>query len=144
MNDHTHLLETLREHGVRLTPQRVAILEIVTATEGHITADEVYAGIHPRYPYVDMSTVYRTLEFLKDQGILNVIDVGNGRAEYELVGRTPHHHLVCRRCKHITSIDAGLFESMEQAILDRYGFAADISHFAIFGLCDVCRQTETD
>ena len=66
---------------MRLTPQRIAIVEIIAAKQGHVTADEVYAGIHTRFPYVDISTVYRTLEFLTHLGVLNVIDMGGGRAE---------------------------------------------------------------
>ncbi len=140
MSAHTPILESLRSHGVRLTPQRVAIVEIVTAAEGHITADEVYDQVHARFPYVDISTVYRTLEFLTDHGILNVIDLGSGRAEYELVQPEAHHHLVCRRCKQVTSIDASLFQPLSAALLDRYGFDADIRHFAVFGVCRTCRE----
>lgn len=140
MSAHVEVLETLREHRVRLTPQRIAIVEIIAAKQGHVTADEVYAGIHTRFPYVDISTVYRTLEFLTDLGVLNVIDMGGGRAEYELVGREPHHHLVCRVCKQTTSVDASLFHPLREALYDRFGFDADVRHFAVFGVCRRCRE----
>lgn len=140
MSSHQALLDRLRQNGVRITPQRVAILEAITEKDGHITADEIFARINPLFPYVDISTVYRTLDFLTENGLLNVIDLGAGRAEYELVSRTPHHHLVCRHCKQVTSIDYELVQPLRDALLDQYGFAADIRHFAIFGLCRVCRE----
>jgi Fur family ferric uptake transcriptional regulator len=143
MSSQLEILESLRQHGVRLTPQRVAILEAITRKDGHITADEIFATIHPLFPYVDISTVYRTLEFLTEQGVLNVIDLGAGRAEYELVSREPHHHLVCHVCKQVTSIDYDLLQPISDAILERYGFAADIRHFAIFGVCQTCREADS-
>lgn len=142
MSAHAEILETLREHRVRLTPQRIAIVEIIAGKRGHVTADEVYAGIHARFPYVDISTVYRTLDFLTDLGVLNVIDMGGGRAEYELVGREAHHHLICRVCKQTTSVDATLFQPLRAALDTQYGFDADIRHFAVFGVCRHCREAE--
>ena len=140
MSAHSEILETLREHRVRLTPQRIAIVEVIADKQGHVTADEVYASIHARFPYVDISTVYRTLEFLTDLGVLNVIDMGGGRAEYELVGREAHHHLVCRVCKQATSVDASLFHPLRDALYDRFGFDADVRHFTVFGVCRQCRE----
>ena len=126
MSAHSEILETLREHRVRLTPQRIAIVEVIADKQGHVTADEVYASIHARFPYVDISTVYRTLEFLTDLGVLNVIDMGGGRAEYELVGREAHHHLVCRVCLQATSVDASLFHALRESLYDRFGFDPDV------------------
>lgn len=103
-----------------------------------MTADEVYARIHERFPYVDISTVYRTLDFLTDLGMLNVIDMGGGRAEYELVGQEAHYHLICRVCKQVTSVDTTFFRPLRDALYEQYGFDADIRHFAVFGVCGVC------
>lgn len=142
MSSHVAILGALRQAGVRLTPQRVAILEAIVQKDGHITADEIFDHIHPLFPYVDISTVYRTLEFLTEHGVLNVIDLGTGRAEYELVSREPHHHLVCRVCKQVISIDYDLLRPIGEAIQARYGFTADIRHFAIFGVCQMCREAD--
>ena len=142
MSSHQELVDRLRQNGLRITPQRVAILEAITEKDGHITADEIFARITPLFPYVDISTVYRTLDFLTENGLLNVIDLGAGRAEYELVSRAPHHHLVCRHCKQVTSVDYEVVQPLRAALLDQYGFAADLRHFAIFGVCRVCRDAE--
>ncbi|MCW5851039.1 MAG: transcriptional repressor [Anaerolineae bacterium] len=142
MKSHQELVDRLRQNGLRITPQRVAILEAITDKDGHITADEIFARINPLFPYVDISTVYRTLDYLTENGLLNVINLGTGRAEYELVSRPPHHHLVCRHCKQVISIDGELVQPLRDALLHQYGFAADIRHFAIFGLCRACREAE--
>ena len=142
MSSHSQILESLREHGVRLTPQRVMILEIICDSRGHLSADEVFRRAQLVHPYLDRSTVYRTLEFFKEQGIVTETDLGGGRAEYELAGGQPHHHLVCRRCGQIIQADHVLFQPLQDALLEHCGFAADLQHFAVWGTCRTCREAD--
>ena len=137
---HTRILASLRENGVRLTPQRAMILEIICDNDGHLTADEIFARVQTVNPYIDRSTVYRTLEFLKEQGIISETDLGGGCAEYELVGGQPHHHLVCHSCGQVAVVDHALFQPLQEALLQQHGFAADLQHFAIFGKCRYCQN----
>ncbi len=92
------LIDQARQHGVRMTRQRAIILQALCELGGHASAEDVYeqATLHRRD--VDLSTVYRTLERLRDLRILSQTDLGRGYAEYEIVADQPHHHLICQGC----------------------------------------------
>ncbi|MFQ6014005.1 MAG: Fur family transcriptional regulator [Anaerolineae bacterium] len=141
MNEERSLGEVLREWGLRLTPQRLMILEVIEESEGHISAEEIYERVRQEYPYLDISTVYRTLELLKELHLVTETDLGNGYAQYELLAKGRHHHMVCRRCGSTLSLDHRFLEPLHEALLGEYGFKADIDHFAIFGICATCRQS---
>ncbi len=141
MSHHTHLIECLRERGYRMTPQREMILEAFH-TEGHMTADEIYQTVHAKSPAVNLATVYRTLELLKELHLVSAIDVGQGCIQYELTGPAPHHHLVCEECGYRLELDPALFASLERQLCHRYGFQVNLDHLALFGLCPQCQKAK--
>ncbi len=130
--------ETLREQGYRMTPQRLMILSAIHGTDHHISAEEIYDQVRARYPNVNISTVYRTLELLKELGLVTETDLGGGRFRYHSVEKGHHHHLVCRKCGRILELDEAVVKPVEESILRRYGFRADLSHLAVFGKCARC------
>jgi Fur family ferric uptake transcriptional regulator len=137
---HTAMLADLREKGRRLTPQREIVLSVICESEGHISAEEILTRVRARYPYLNKSAVYRTLDLLAQLNLVNVTDFGAGRALYELHRDPHHHHLVCRQCRKITDTDARIFDSIEKKLLAEYGFRADLDHFAIWGVCRKCAK----
>lgn len=138
--DHTDYLTELRKQGHRLTPQREMVLAVVCETEGHISADEILKCVRKRYPYVNKSGVYRTLDLLTRLGLVNPTDLGQGRVEYEIHRHPHHHHLVCHHCKTVIDVDEHIFTSLEKSLRTEYGFLADLGHFAIFGVCRKCQK----
>jgi Fur family ferric uptake transcriptional regulator len=144
MSGHFKIMEALREEGARLTPQRQLVLEVLVDEPGHLTAEDIHARVREHYPYVDLSTIYRTLEFLKEHGIVTQTDLGFGRSVYERRAKAPHHHLVCRCCGETVELGHELLEPLVQALLEKYGFQADLDHLAIFGLCAACRASGSE
>ncbi len=144
MSHHFKIMKTLREEGVRLTPQRLLVLEIICDAPGHLSAEDIYNQVRERYPYVDLSTIYRTLDFLKEHGIISETDLGHGRLVFEQSSEHPHHHLVCRRCGATEVLEADVLEPLARSLMDTYGFQADFEHLAIFGLCPGCLAAEDD
>ena len=132
------LAEILRERGYRLTPQRMIVLEAVEASDHHISAEEIHTKAHARYPYMNISTVYRTLELLKELGLVAETDLGGGRLVYHPAGKAHHHHLVCRKCGKVQDIDEAVFEHLRDEIRQKYGFDAVFEHMGIFGTCESC------
>jgi len=130
----------LGEHGYRLTPQRLMILAAIEGTDDHISAEEIYAEIVAKYPYVNISTVYRTLELLKELELVIETDFGEGRVRYHPAGKGHHHHLVCQECGAIIDLDESALASIKDVLLREHGFAADLKHLAIFGHCVKCRE----
>ena len=139
MSHHTAFIEDLRQKGHRLTPQREMILSVICESDGgHFTADDILQRTHARYPYLNKSAVYRTLELLTRLGMVNQTDFGQGHVEYELHRHPHHHHLLCRHCGRRTQVDERVFMALQTALREEYGFVADLDHFAVFGTCRKC------
>lgn len=139
MTRHLEMVQSLRQAGHRLTPQRESVLAVIAASSGHVTADEIIARVRERYPYLNKSAVYRSLELLTALGLVTQTDLGKGRIEYELHQHPHHHHLICRHCKHIQQIDHSAFTALYRKLETNFGFQADLDHFAIFGTCKKCQ-----
>ena len=142
MNAHPTIDESLRQEGYRLTPQRMMILAIIRDSSDHVSAEEIHEKVRQQYPFVNISTVYRTLNLLKKLRLISETDLGEGYVRYELLERGRHHHLVCRRCGESFAFKDDLLRPLQLRLLKDYGFAADVDHFAIFGLCQRCRPAE--
>ena len=136
--------QALRASGQRLTPQRLMILSAVRHAGGHITAAEAFGHVKESYPYIDVSTIYRTLGVLKEMRMISETDMGGGESSYEWIEQVRHHHLICRGCDRVTLLDHKFIASLGADILDDHGFQADVDHFAIFGLCEECRPNAGD
>lgn len=132
--------ERLRQLGVRVTPQRLFVLEAMQLSGGHMTAEEIMQWASRRYPALNLATVYRTLDLLVSVGLVAQADLGGGAAHYELVGDTPHHHLACEHCGLVIEMDEALLASLRAEALATYGFHARPRHLAIFGLCQRCYE----
>lgn len=135
---HETYVTRLRRLGVRVTPQRLFVLEALEQTGGHMTAEEIMQWASRRYPALNLATVYRTLDLLISIGLVVQMDLGDGASSYELVGDSPHHHLACKLCGNVIEMDTALLESLCADVLRDYGFHAQPQHLAIFGLCQVC------
>jgi Fur family ferric uptake transcriptional regulator len=133
------LMDRVRHQGMRLTRQRVIILQALCELDGHASADAVYRRVTLHRSDVDLSTVYRTLERLRDLRILSQTDLGRGCMEFEVVTERPHHHLVCQICGQVVDLDHSYLASVTEAIQNDFGFEPVFDHLAIFGSCRDCR-----
>lgn len=140
MEQHRDIAGRLSKQGYRLTPQRIMVLSAIESSDDHISAEEIYAQIVAKYPNVNISTVYRTLELLKRLGLVTETDLGEGRARYHPAEKGRHHHLVCRECGAIIDFDELLLAPLESALLREYKFSADLRHLAVFGRCLNCSK----
>jgi Fur family ferric uptake transcriptional regulator len=132
------VLSALRGRGLRMTPQRQAIVSEVMRAQGHISPAAVARRVQDQMPGVNPSTVYRTLSLLEDLGILSHAHLEGG-AEYHRAGEGGHVHLTCSRCGAEDDLSLPEAESLEQLIRRHHGFRPDLTHFAISGLCAACQ-----
>ena len=88
---------------------------------------------------IDLSTVYRTLERLRDEGILSQTDLGRGCAEFEIVQDRPHHHLICQACGKVINLNHEYLLPLAGAIRRELHFDPILAHLAIFGICQDCQ-----
>jgi Fur family ferric uptake transcriptional regulator len=134
------LYERLRAGGQRLTPQRLLILELLYARGDHVSAEELFSAAQERYPYLNISTVYRTLDVLRDVGLIAETDLGDGVRQFALLTDDRHHHLICLGCGHVESVDDALFDHLRTILRESKGFEARIDHLALFGMCGACAR----
>ncbi|HEX7103312.1 MAG TPA: Fur family transcriptional regulator [Nitrolancea sp.] len=139
-SDLAALQEALRNSGQRLTPQRMMVLSALSEQENHVTAETLLDLVRLEYPYINLSTIYRTLDLLVELGLVAETDLGGGVREFELVGAHPHHHLICQRCGHTVEIGDETLQPLRDRLQSHYGFEARMDHFAIFGVCQTCRE----
>lgn len=134
-------LERLRERGFRLTPQREIILHVLHEDMEHPTAEEIHARVSAVSAAIDLSTVYRTLELLQQLDLVSSFELGDGQRRYELLSvHHPHHHLLCRGCGKLVTIEAAEVQPLLEALRQSRGFEAQLEHMVIPGLCGECAQ----
>lgn len=132
------ILQRLAEAGARRTAPRQAIVEALVASGGHVTADDLAARVQRRFPSVNLSTVYRTVDLLEEAGVIDHVHLGHGRAVYHLADED-HQHLVCEVCERVQELPAAELGPLIARLERQYGFEVDRRHFAIVGRCRRCR-----
>jgi Fur family ferric uptake transcriptional regulator len=130
--------DRLHQRGLRWTPQRRTLIEVLSRTRGHVTGSALVEACRAIDPETTPSTVYRTLDVLEELGLISHSHGHDGREEFHVLPEEEHGHLHCRSCGATWEIDgteaAALVRSMEK----RRGFAVDLDHLSIVGRCADC------
>lgn len=137
--------ELLHERGLRATPQRVVILEVLAEVEGHghLTARDVFMTAKDQLPGLNVTTVYRTLEGLNEAGLVDLMVSGHDTVRFAF--RNPdggHGHLVCHRCEKVLTLDMATVGEVARLLEERTGFAVDQRHLTLGGRCSDCNPPE--
>jgi Fur family ferric uptake transcriptional regulator len=136
------LLERMRARGVRMTPQRVLIAELLENAQDHLDADSVYRLARTRDRGIHRATVYRTLATLKSLHLIDELDlmhVEGDRHFYEVRPSTLHIHLVCLSCGSVQEPEGRFWESMKGKVFRETGFKPEIVRLEMGGRCSACR-----
>lgn len=136
--------ERLRERGLRWTPQRRRLLEVLADVRGHVTGAELVERCRRLDPDTIPSTIYRTLDVLEELGLVRHAHGLDGREEFHVLPRADHGHLYCEGCGRSWEIEAREAEPLVAAVAERHGFLVDLSHLAIAGRCAECRASKGD
>ncbi|HWQ15157.1 MAG TPA: Fur family transcriptional regulator [Roseiflexaceae bacterium] len=136
---HSDDAATLRRQGYRLTPQRLMVLEVIRSSRRHLTAEEIHAAVLAQHPYVNIATIYRTVQWLQRVGLVAPIVVSGEPIHYEYVNGAVHHHLICRGCGAQHEIGDDVLDALKRLLIERYGFEAQLCHLGIPGVCAACR-----
>jgi len=134
--------------GYRVTVAREAILDLLSNTDKHMSAEDIYMKLHKTHSNIGLTTVYRTLEVLSDMALVFKMDIGDGRARYELAEspKKPnhHHHLVCTGCRKIVDYsdfidqEVKLLQETEKGLSKKYNFKITNHLIQFYGLCGDC------
>lgn len=138
--DWSGVRERLHARGLRWTPQRRVLVEVLRSTRGHVTGAELVERCRAIDPGTTPSTVYRTLDVLEELGLVSHSHGVDGREEFHALPVEEHGHLYCRRCGGTWEIGPEEGRAVVDALCERRGFAVDLSHLAIVGDCAGCRE----
>ncbi len=130
--------ETLRKRGYRLTPQRYMILSVIQEANEHLSIDQITERVQKHNPYVSLSTIYRTLELLRELGLVRENHLPGEQPRYEAAEGQAHHHLVCKRCRAITHLDDTLLGNLHEQLQEQYRFHSLTLDLVATGYCDTC------
>ena len=136
--------------GYRITAGREAILDALSKSDKHLSAEDIYMKVHPKYPNIGLTTIYRTLDVLVQLGLVFKFDFGDKRARYELAegpkGAHHHHHLVCTKCRRVLDYtdfideEVELLNQTEKGLSKKYNFKITNHLIQFYGLCSNCAK----
>ena len=140
------LVKQLKEVGLRVTPQRLAIYRALAMSDAHPTAQELFEQLYRKLPSLSPATVYNTLQTLVRHGLIHEIgEAGDGAIHYD-ANPAPHINLICTRCHRVEDFFDVSFDGFAEEVIDRSGYQVQGMRIAYYGLCPRCQQTrvETD
>ena len=132
------LIVALRERDFRLTPQRVELLRLIAASDGHPSASQLYAKIQTQFPTMSQATVYKTLALLKEMNQVLEIDLRDD-SRYDGNRPDPHPHLICMQCNKIADGDWDIDIASIKRLEEASGYHIIRPQIAFYGLCPKCR-----
>jgi Fur family ferric uptake transcriptional regulator len=130
---------SLKRMGLKLTPQRRLIVDIIHDAKSHLTAEEIISYVHSRMPGMNKSTVYRTLELLEKASCVYKSELGD-KTIYHHAEEGHHHHFLCNKCGKSIDCEENLFGPVEKSAGQKYGFRVEFKHIVMTGLCENCKD----
>ncbi|TRZ75337.1 MAG: transcriptional repressor [Deltaproteobacteria bacterium] len=144
----------LKGYGYRMTQGREAVVNALAGAKDHLSAEDIYMKVHPAYPAIGLTSVYRTLEVLVSTGLVYKFDFGDGRARYEIAegprGEGHHHHLVCTGCGRIIDYadfideELALLKKTEAGLSKKYNFTIINHLIQFYGFCNKCKTKKNE
>ncbi|MGE3973996.1 MAG: Fur family transcriptional regulator [Bdellovibrionales bacterium] len=137
--DLNHLKKVVRAIGLKVTQQRLFILETILKGSIHVTAQEVFESVLRKAPDIGFATVYRFLRTLCEHGYMTEVRMGGLPARYEWAQRRHHDHLTCTRCRKICEFENEQIEKLQSDIAEQFGFVLTNHILELYGVCAECR-----
>ena len=128
----------IRVIGLKVTNQRIAILQTLHTDKQHMTTQEVHEIVHEKYPEIGFATVYRFMKKLKDSGIVNELRMGNLPTRYELTPDQHHDHITCLKCGKIVEFEHPVIEKLQEEIAKKLRFRLKSHVLELYGDCEHC------
>lgn len=141
--------ERFIEEGLRFTSPRESIIDAMSRSSRHLSAEEIYFIVHGLYPAIGFATVYRTLDLLTKIGLVSKFEFGDGRARYELTRAEQgmHYHLICSKCgkvinENISDKELKIFKKIEENLSKKNNFKIKNLKIHFIGECEQCQNFE--
>lgn len=138
--------DLLREKGLKVTSQRLMVLNILSAHgDEQLTVEEIYDLAKEESPEIGLATIYRTVQVLLELHVIEKVTFDDGFARYELNGEETgsghrHHHAICTQCGKVYSLEMDLLDTLEKQVFESLGFEVTDHEVKLYGLCSACRR----
>jgi Fur family peroxide stress response transcriptional regulator len=134
------MLGKLKSLDFRITPQRLAVLQILAASEEHPTAEQIFEKVKVEFPTTSLATIYKTIALLK--GLNEVLELGfpDGSNRYDGNKPFPHPHVICTRCRKIMDPELMSLDELKDEISKKTGFRIQHHRLDFFGVCQECQE----
>ena len=135
------MIQALKKENFRITKQRNEILKLIISNKAHVDADNILQTLKRKNIHVSRATIYRTLDILVQNSLVDRIDFGDGRARYEIkAGQSHHDHLICIKCGKVVEFINPSLTTTPKSVCDEYGFKY-LNHFLqVYGTCPKCSE----
>lgn len=133
-------MEEYRQLNIKLTPQRIAILNYLKGNKSHPSAEDIYKAVQKQFPTMSFATVYNTLEALRNKGNIQELKIDSGKKRYD-PDCSVHHHLICTECKNILDIFKDFKLNLSDKLTDGFELLGNSIEF--FGICRNCKAKES-
>ncbi|CAM4231809.1 peroxide-responsive transcriptional repressor PerR [Lederbergia lenta] len=132
-------IHTLKDTGVRITPQRHAILEYLIQSMTHPTADDIYKSLEGKFPNMSVATVYNNLRVFREVGLVKELTYGDASSRFDFV-TSDHYHIICEDCGKIVDFHYPGLDEVEQFASQVTGFQVTHHRMEIYGVCPDCSK----
>jgi Fur family peroxide stress response transcriptional regulator len=133
-----HAVDQLKSGGVRMTPQRYAILQYLMESLKHPTADDIFRALSPQYPSLSVATVYNNLRVFIDAGLVRELTYGDDSSRFD-ADLSDHYHAICTKCGTMVDFEHPPFKEVEEAAATATGFSVFGHRMEIYGICPTCK-----
>lgn len=133
----------LKEKGLKVTPQRIAIYSMLSKTKEHPSAETIYKALNPTNPTMSLATVYKTLDSFSQYHLVQVLNVGEGRFRYDAEVKS-HPHFVCNCCGNVTDLEVSGLDNLRDRIKDQVNVEIEREQLFFYGICEACKNKETE
>ncbi|MBB3131947.1 Fur family peroxide stress response transcriptional regulator [Paenibacillus rhizosphaerae] len=134
-----HALDQLKSTGVRITPQRHAILAYLMESMNHPTADEIYRALEPKFPSMSVATVYNNLKMFMEAGMVHELTYGDNSSRFD-ANVSDHFHVICEKCGKIEDFMYPSLKDVEHAAEQSTGFKVKDLRMELYGICSSCKE----
>ncbi|AOZ93507.1 peroxide-responsive transcriptional repressor PerR [Paenibacillus crassostreae] len=134
-----HALEQLKTSGVRITPQRHAILDFLLESMTHPTADEIYRALEPKFPSMSVATVYNNLKMFMESGMVRELTYGDASSRFD-ANVSEHYHVICEQCGKIEDFMYPSLKDVEHQAEKATGYHVKGLRLELYGICETCKE----
>lgn len=138
------LVKQMKAAGHRMTPQRQAVLEILTTSDAHPTVEQIYEKVRGDFPMTSRATIYKTISLAKAMGVVMELEFSQGSNRYDGKRPYPHPHVICTKCKQVIDADDLEVHVLKQHIVQKTGFRILNHRIDFFGICPDCQKVSTN